>query len=487
VPRRAAAYLAIVVIVAGAAAIALFAAAHPSYLVAPSAIGHFPSWLSGPLHLPGLIPAASDAHARTFVTVVLLVMGVAWLAAVALAEEIGARALWGAVIGAHALALLAPPVIGTDVYNYLGYARLQALHHINPYVHGMGAAPHDALYVWTSWHQLTSPYGPLFTLLVEPLGHVSIGVGVWALKLLMTAASLAALWLVWVAAGRLGRSRQLALAVCGLSPLWLIFALGGFHNDLLAAAALAGAVALVSVRRPARAGVALIAGAAVKLTSVLLAPLLVLGSGDRRGRLRALAAVTVAVLAVVAVALIVYGAHPPSVSSQSRFVISLALPNDVGWLLGLRGVTPGVRLAFDALVVVTLLVGCVRVWRGADWLTWSAWVTLALLASLTWLMPWYVVWLLPLAALARSRAVLLTSLAMSAYELVMWAPDTHTSIVDALGLHAHNASILRNVDIGRALHDSVAAGWPIALAVAAALLAAALVAATSLRTRRSAP
>jgi hypothetical protein len=42
-------------------------------------------------------------------------------------------------------------------------------------------------------------------------------------------------------------------------------------------------------------------------------------------------------------------------------------------------------------------------WLGRmDWLAAAGWATVALLLALTWLMPWYVVWLLPLAALAGS-------------------------------------------------------------------------------------
>ena len=70
--------------------------------------------------------------------------------------------------------MLGPPINGADVYNYLGYARLQALHGLNPYAHSLLAAPRDQLFAWTTWHQLSDPYGPGFTLVVAPLGHASI-------------------------------------------------------------------------------------------------------------------------------------------------------------------------------------------------------------------------------------------------------------------------------------------------------------------------
>ncbi len=61
-----------------------------------------------------------------------------------------------------------------------------------------------------------------------------------------------------------------------------------------------------------------------------------------------------------------------------------------------------------ALIVAVLLR---RAWRGADWLTCAGWATLALLLTMTFLMPWYIVWLLPLAALGESGGLRRATLA----------------------------------------------------------------------------
>ena len=45
-----------------------------------------------------------------------------------------------------------------------------------------------------------------------------------------------------------------------------------------------------------------------------------------------------------------------------------------------------------------------RVWRGQmDWIAAAGWATLAMLLASSSLLPWYVAWLLPLAALGRDR------------------------------------------------------------------------------------
>jgi hypothetical protein len=64
-------------------------------------------------------------------------------------------------------------------------------------------------------------------------------------------------------------------------------------------------------------------------------------------------------------------------------------------------------------------------WRGADWIAASGWTMFALLVTTAWLLPWYVTWLLPLAAISGDRRLRLASLALVAYVIVtrvtLWA------------------------------------------------------------------
>ncbi len=39
------------------------------------------------------------------------------------------------ILALHAIVLFSPPLQLTDVFNYLGYARLGGLHHLSPYTH----------------------------------------------------------------------------------------------------------------------------------------------------------------------------------------------------------------------------------------------------------------------------------------------------------------------------------------------------------------
>ena len=97
--------------------------------------------------------------------------------------------------------------------------------------------------------------------------------------------------------------------------------------------------------------------------------------------------------------LLLFGLSIPNLSQQGSLLTPFSFPNLFGYLLGVGGGTSGIlRLADLALVVVVLLLLRER----GDWLSRAGWATFALIASLGWVMPWYVIWLLPLAALGTS-------------------------------------------------------------------------------------
>ena len=84
----------------------------------------------------------------------------------------------------------------------------------------------------------------------------------------------------------------------------------------------------------------------------------------------------------------------------------------------LTGIDEGaVRVAALALFGVALVWLLVRTWRGADWIRAAAWAGTGLLLATSWLLPWYLLWPLPLAAVSRNRFLVLLLLALTAYQL----------------------------------------------------------------------
>jgi hypothetical protein len=81
------------------------------------------------------------------------------------------------------------------------------------------------------------------------------------------------------------------------------------------------------------------------------------------------------------------------------------------------GQITGIVLAVAFVIVLCWLLR--RVWRGRlDWIAGAGWATVALLVTASSLEPWYVAWLMPLAALACDRrlwraAIWLTAVVMA--------------------------------------------------------------------------
>jgi hypothetical protein len=410
--------LGLVVLTLMSLAIVVVADDRRSFLSPPSRAG-FPHWMSGPL--TGLLPHLTPSHyaLRAGFTFAVVGMYIAYLLVIAAAPTLRARWVIVAAVAIQLVFLFSTPLSLTDVFNYLNYGRMGALHGLNPYLHDPVLANHDPAYQYTTWHHLHSPYGPLFTLVTYALAPLSVPAGYWIFKVMVLLSSCACLWLVWKIAVVLGRPPLPAFTFVAFNPLVLVFGLGGAHNDFMVMALVLAAVYLVlKLREPLGAG-ALAAAVAIKASAGLLLPIVLLGA-RRRARLSAGALAAFAALGLTSLA--VFGPHLPNDAAQSKLVVALGLPNLVGLGLGLGGVTAHLRLALELILGAGLVVSCLLVLRGASWLRAAGWVTLLLLLTLTWVMPWYVLWLLPLAALVRGRELRVAALVFGVFLMFNWLP-----------------------------------------------------------------
>src|SRR3954469_14752561 len=106
----------------------------------------------------------------------------AYLGALAWAPRLGRRVVWSTIVIAIVAFACLPPLLSHDVYSYVDYARLGALHGTDPYVHPPAAFPVDPAFAHVTWPHTTSAYGPLFTLATYPLAALPVGVAVYVLK-----------------------------------------------------------------------------------------------------------------------------------------------------------------------------------------------------------------------------------------------------------------------------------------------------------------
>ncbi|MFL5834056.1 MAG: glycosyltransferase 87 family protein [Solirubrobacterales bacterium] len=339
-----------------------------------------------------------------------------YLAVLAAAPRLGRRLVWAAILILLAAFAVAPVLLSHDVYSYVDYARLGVRHGLDPYVHPPLAAPADPAYAEVTWTEATSAYGPLFTLLTYPLAWLPVGLAVAVLKATAALSVLGiAITVSRLAAGR-GADPLRAAAFVALNPLVLVHVVGGAHNDgLTMLLATLSVAALLSAREKAGGG-ALVAAIATKASAAFLVPFALLGA-EKRGRF--LAGAASAALLVAAAAWLAFGwdwldGFGLASENQSRTSF-MSIPITTARLTGLDA--GAVRIGATVLFGLAVAYLLAWTWRGGDWVRAAAWCALALLLATSWLLPWYLIWALPLVAISRDRPLQLLTLALTAYQL----------------------------------------------------------------------
>ena len=456
---------ALIAILACALLVVLAAADRPSILAATTTPHFFPHWMAGPLG--GLWPSLtrSTKALRYLFSGAIAVMYVSYLLGLKYVPRLSARWAIGAVIGAHLIMFSAPPLALTDIFNYVNYGRMEIVHHLNPYTTVPVLEPHsDPSYALSNWHQLLSPYGPVFTLMTFAVVPLGVAASFWTLKGLLMFTSLGIVFLVWRSARLLGRDPVAAIVLVGLNPIVLIWGLGGDHNDflmmffvmlgfylLLRAGTMPGALRDKVERAEAAlwspsllgAGAAFVVAVAIKASAGILLPVVLVGLLHRRRDLMQVVvgmAISAVVLGVCSVA--AFGPHFPDLATQGRLVTMVSMPNLLGLALGLGGETEALRVVLSGVLLACVAACSVLAWRRRESLTWAGWASIALLVTLAWVLPWYVLWVLPLAALSTSTRLRTAALLLGVYFIIAWAPVTGYAF-NAIGFHPEKTALGR--------------------------------------------
>jgi hypothetical protein len=289
------------------------------------------------------------------------------------------------------------------------------VHGENPYEVRPNAFPDDVAFdrMGSMWRGTTSVYGPVFTLASE--GHAaavgeSPAAAAWTYKAL---AALAMLALVWLAAG-LARRPALAAAFVGWNPLLAVHFAGGGHNDAWMMAFVVAALALAAAGRRQLAGAAWAFAIAVKWVALVFLPLRAVEAW-RAGRRVGHLGFAAAALCVAALASWRYGtgwldAFGP-VARNLREGARYSIPSRLESLGVSHGAAVGLLAGLFGIAYLWLLR---EAWRGRARLGLAAGL---LVVAAPWLVPWYAVWAVPLAAFEEDRAARLLALALSAYLL----------------------------------------------------------------------
>ena len=346
---------------------------------------------------------------------------VCYLVVVATAGHIRPRVLSTAIVALVALFTLAPPLLSQDVFSYVAYGSLAAEHGLDPYVAVPAQRPNDPVFPFVGWRTAGAAYGPLFVFAVYPLGFLRVAVALWALKVVGGLAVLALTTVTAHIAKVRGGDPQRAAVMVALNPLVLVHVVGGAHNESLLMLAAMGSVALLLTGRQISGALALVLAVGLKASGVLVAPFALIGT---RRRVHLAGALAAASAVVGATAFVAFGSHvwaAGQLMGRNQSLTShYSVPSTVARLTTLPVDRVRVaELAAYAVGVVGLL------WwtgRGGDWVRATGWATFGLLVASSWLMPWYVMWALPLAAVARDRRLTGSVLALCAFQLVNRVP-----------------------------------------------------------------
>jgi hypothetical protein len=477
--------------------VVLIAANRPSVLTPTSHANYFPHWMAGPLG--GLMPwlTRSSKMLKYLFSGAIVLMYVSYALALRYVPRLRSRWAIATVVAVHVVFLLSPPLALTDLFNYVNYGRMEAVHGLNPYTTIPILEPHnDPSYALSNWHQLLSPYGPLFTILTFVFVPLGVAATFWAIKALLIAASLGTVLLVWKCARMLGRDPVAAIVLVGLNPVVLVWGLGGDHNDFLMVFCIVlGFYLLLRARRGGRsyeagdspsagdsgaraepaaaapsaperwtgaplatrlrgwllplsaieigAGAAFVVATGIKASGGVLIPVVLAGLLRTPRRLtQVLIGMALATVVTAAASVTAFGLHIPDLSTQSSLVTNVSVPNLIGLAIGAGGETKALHDVLTVVLVLSIAACCVQAWRRGAAVTASGWASVALLVTLSWVLPWYVLWVLPMAALSSSRRLRATALVIGVYMIVAWAPASGY-LWNAIGFHPEKTSLGR--------------------------------------------
>jgi alpha-1,6-mannosyltransferase len=371
---------------------------------------------------------------------------IAYLGVLIAAPRLGRGVVWGLIAVLVAAFAVSPVLLSHDVWSYVDYARLGVRHGLDPYLARPDAVPGDPAFVHVTWTEARSVYGPLFTLATYPLAWLGVGAAVAVLKGVAALSVLGLALLVARIAAWRGLEPLRAAAFVALNPLVLVHVVGGAHNDGLTMLLATLGVAAVLARREAAGGAALVAAAAVKLSAAFVLPFAAIGAArptaarpqaaaapdperpmgrkpadvtDFRPVARLLVGGLAAALAIALAAWLGFGwdwLHAFGLAGENQGRTSyMSVPITFARLTGLD--PDPVRVAALVLYAAAVVWLLAWTWRGGDWVRAAAWAGFGLLLATSWLLPWYLVWALPLVALSRDRTLALLTLALTAYQL----------------------------------------------------------------------
>ena len=341
---------------------------------------------------------------------------------------------WSAV----ALTVLAGsllPADSSDVLEYIGFGRLVAVHHVSPYLHTYSEFT-DRFSPSVTWDE-PMPYGPVVLPIFALAGVVSehsVLIAIYVLKSVWVLIHLLNAWLIYRLAKSLTPAPEYAFFVFAFNPLILLEQAGNGHNDGLLI--LCGLLALLALQRGSERLALCLAllSALVKTPGLFwLAGIVAYLIQQRRwrGLVQGLGA-SLAAMACIFTLIPGSGTTLNLMTMQgqaSEDSLHTLLIDRAGALCRALNSTWGYEDLFrlDRLIFSALFLG-VCAWRLASIRDVASLIRevgylllILLLGYAVWVFPWYVTWLLPIAALTDSGRLRRTICVASGSMLALYA------------------------------------------------------------------
>lgn len=378
--------------------------------------------------------------------------------------------------------VLTPAMLSRDIFVYAGYGRTIVTYHANPYFVTPSTYPQDPITSYDDWRYATSAYGPVWLVICSLWAFLSgsslLGY-LFAFRLFGLAAHLANTWFVAAVLKKMGRSPRivtLGMLLYAWNPLALLESCQGGHNDTFMVTLMLLGI-LLSLRaeqsnfdRPVHYLPPIIVFTLATLVKFTAAPLifffLVLMSRHiysahlsdtqlnhttvSQSWKSIFSKVLLATASSCSVALLFYVpfwiyhsigsiissfSSPPSASYSVNSLLRViydsvkiyGLPVQTSWTYWLVSALSN-HTVWNTINLVALFcalsIGTVCLWRTPTMHTMilATLATLGLLLVVTpWFFPWYVIWLVGLAAISFSTTLNRTRQALVAFSLTFSA------------------------------------------------------------------
>ncbi|HLB11734.1 MAG TPA: glycosyltransferase family 39 protein [Dehalococcoidia bacterium] len=318
-----------------------------------------------------------------------------------------------------AAALLAVyPADGWDLWVYISQGRTLAVHHLNPFLVSPQEAPQDPFYAYSSWVSHASIYGPVWVV-ISSFSALAAGDSIWLnavlFKLVSAVFLLASVVLVYLILGRVSpQRRHLGAFLLAWNPLVLFEVVGNGHNDMVMVFFALLSLYFLVEGRSLLALPSLGISILTKYSTGLLLPGVILHQLWQRPRPRRGLALLLGGLALLAAAFYLFGRpFQPAYSLSALLGQGESFRSSLATLLflSLRGNFPPQDATTIAKVaplsLFAVLYCCLIAWYtrqarviGLDALLRFGYYSIFFfLVFVPRFLPWYVVWLVGIAAL----------------------------------------------------------------------------------------